>query len=47
MKLSDLQKSGGGSGVSEIGKPEKCCITEARRRDSFKKELVLGDVLDG
>lgn len=46
MKLSDLQKSGGGSGVSEIGKPEKC-ITEARRRDSFKKELVLGDVLDG
>lgn len=44
-KLSDLQRLGRGSGVSKVAeKLGKCCITKARRREYFKKELVVGDV---
>lgn len=44
-KLSNLQRLGRGSGVSKVAeKSGKCCITKARRREYFKKELVIGDV---
>lgn len=45
-KLSDLlHRLGRGSGVNKVAeKLGKCCITKARRRECFKKELVVGGV---